>query len=325
MEHQHPMKKSFLIVAMSLLLLTGLMTHSAHPAAAQQRRTRTPTATATITPTGTITPTPTRLLRATPTPLALILLPAPSVRNGLVGDVVTLPDVHISSNYTTQFGDRVHFAMSNLQDLSAGEENGDGISALQFTIFDSTGEQVYRSDDAPTDGLCAFTSDYGECETWDFAANDFKWPSGIPVTSGRHFLVATARGTTRERQGTWTLDFEIRLERDGLQGMDGAARFRSTSRSGSTYRVEIDTFGFTPSANATHLHLFGNSIPEAAAVGGVAGILEFPDSDEIAVPGLQRIRVPASLLRYGDSQLCVALANPDHTTLPERGECVDLP
>jgi hypothetical protein len=325
MEHQYPMKKSFLIFAATLLLLTGLSAHLAQPATAQQRRTRTPTATVTVAPTRTVTPTPTRRPRATPTPLALILLPAPSVRNGLVGDIVSLPDVHLSSNYTTQFGDRVHFAMSNLRDLSAGEENGDGISALYFTIFDSTGEQVFRSDAAPPEALCTFTSAYGDCETWDFAANDFRWPTGMPVTSGRHLLVATAIGATSERQGTWTLDFEIRLDHDKLQGMDGAARFRSIARSGSSYSVEIDTFGFTPSANATHLHLFGNSIAEAEAVGGATGVLEFPDREERAVPGLQRMRIPVSLLRYGDSKLCVALAHPDHTTVPERGECVDLP
>ncbi len=288
--------------------------------AATARATATPTATATLTSTPDV-----RL--PTPTPPAFVLLPAPSVKEQLAGDVVTAPGVLLSGVYPSIFGDRVALAMANLRDTSAGAYVGDGIDTVTFTIIDTANGAAVHTRVARAD-RCAFGAQGGQCSVLDLAASNYYWPSGATARSGHYLLVATAQGAVADHKGTWTLPFEVRLTRDGFQDLDGAARIFALQQSADGWTVTVESFGFAPLALGTHLHLYDAASVETTAPAPGAIVIEFPDAmDNMRVgdwTGSVRIAVPAAALNAYARFLCVAVAHPDHTILPGRGQCVAL-
>ena len=315
------------------LLLAG------RPAAAQfGRATPTPVGTATVrpaatvrataTPTATVTLTGTPNVRLpTPTPPAFVLLPAPSVKEHLAGDVVTAPGVLLSGVYPSIFGDRVALAMANLRDTSAGAYAGDGIDTVTFTILDTANGAAVHTRVA-RDDRCAFGAQGSQCRVLDLAASNYYWPGGAAARSGHYLLVATAQGAIADHKGTWTLPFEVRLARDGFQDLDGAARIYALEQDADGWIVTVESFGFAPLTVGTHLHLYGAASVEATAPAPGAIVIEFPDAmDNMRVgdwTGSVRIVVPTAALNAYVRFLCVAVAHPDHTLLAGRGQCVAL-
>lgn len=298
---------------------------STPPATATPRATQRATPTQSLTPSPTPDGTPAPLLRAR---VRRVILPAPSVKNQLVGDVVSDPDVPLSANYPTLFGDRIDFGMANLRDLSVGDTEGDGISALRFTIFDIEGNEVFAADSSFEQGFCAFGGNLDACTVHDFGAYGNRWPGGAPARSGRYTLVAFATGAEPDHKGAWTLAFELRLARDaGLQESDGAVFIRSIAREGEALLLDVETLGFTPFAQGTHLHLFPGSLEEEEAVGGAQALFEFPAAETGAASayGFNRITIPLAAWPTYDETICVAIAHPDHTVLAGRAACVALP
>lgn len=331
--HRHlPLKNSVvaaallgIVLALALLLPGDLAAQNATPTPRPTRvraATRTPIpslrATATVTPTATLIPTP--------APLAFFILPAPSVKHTLVGDVIAPLDVPLSAHYPTLFGDAIALGMANLRDLTAGPEDGAGIRSVTFTILDLTGLVVHEVTAPAGAPFCAFgRDDSGDCAIHRFDEYSPVWPQGAAARSGRYTLVAFAQGAQDDHKGAWTLSFELRLKRDGLQESDGAARFRSVERDGRRLLLTIETFGFTPFARGTHLHIYPGSLREEEATADAPGVTVFPTGYE--QPGaydLVRMDVPMQG-GYGAAQVCVAVVHPDGTLLPGRGECVDIP
>ncbi|MGL4647895.1 MAG: hypothetical protein ACRC1H_00700, partial [Caldilineaceae bacterium] len=233
------------------------------------------------------------------------------------------------------FGDTIDFGMANFRDITAGPNDGDGITALRYTIYDMEGVEVFARDAAADESFCAFGGDEEACTVHDFAAYGNRWPDGTPARSGRYSLVAFATGAEPDHKGAWTLIFELRLSSDaGLQTSDGAVLVRRLTSLGDSLLLEVETLGFTPFAQGTHLHIFPGTLEEAEAVGGAAGarlgVLEFPivggEGEGVAAAyGLSRIRIPAAVIpAYADS-VCVAVAHPDHSVLIGRAVCVALP
>lgn len=321
------------VLVLTLLQGTPLEAQGVRGAPTPARTTRstaTPTTTLTtpVTAAGTATPA---FLLPTPTPPAFVLLPAPSVKNQLAGDVVTAPGLLLSGAYQGIFGDRIALAMTNLRDTSAGSLAGDGIKRVTFTIIDTaTGEPVHTR--VAGDDRCAFGAAYTGCVILDLAATAYTWPEGAPVHSGHYLLVAFAEGVVADHKGTWTLPFELRLARDGLQALDAAARIRAMAPrggdEGSGYIVTVETFGFAPLAAGTHLHLYGAASAQAGGSGPTGPVVEFPaDIADMGVGdwrGSVRVDIPIAALDANTRVVCVAVAHPDHTILRDRGECVAL-
>ncbi len=334
-------RPQIIAAALGLLLMAlGWILFGATPAQAQFGRatptprpgaTSAPTATATLTttiiPTATIIATATALL-PTPTPPAFVLLPAPSVKEQLAGDIVTAPDALLSNAYPSVFGDRIGLAMANLRDTSSGNAAGDGIASVTFTVLETASGAVVHSSVAYAPPFCVFGTLNTGCATLDFGGRD-AWPDGTPAQSGHYLLVAFAQGDVPTHKGVWTLRFEVRLTPDELQAFDGAARIRNVAQSSDGWLVTVESFGFAPLAIGTHLHLYAAPSAAAGADGPSGPIVEFPT--DVAADAMQReshsaeVLVPRAALRNGDRVLCVAVAHPDHTLLPERGECVALP
>ena len=317
-----PALAGLVLVLLALLLLAPAET-------AAQTATPTPRARfATRTPTLRVTTTLTPTLIPTPAPLAFFILPAPSVKNNLVGDVIAPLGVPLSANYPTLFGNTIALGMANLRDLDAGPEEGAGIQSVTFSIFDLTGALVHRERANAGAPFCAFgvdSADPSVCAAHTFDEYQPQWPGGEPARSGRFTLVAFAQGEDPTHKGTWTLSFELRLAADGLQQSDGAARIRSVERDGRNIVLTIETFGFIPFKQGTHLHIYPGTLAEEEAGADRPGVVVFPA--DYSAPGaydMVRIRLARSS-GYGVARVCVSVVHPDGTPLPGRGECADVP
>jgi hypothetical protein len=294
--------------------------------------TRTPAVTPTITPTVEITGTP------LPAPLALVVLPAPSVKNELAGDIVSPADVPVAVGYPMLYEDSLNFGMYNVRDLFAPDTyvatpNDSGIEFVHFAILDRHANLMYERTAENGAPFCAFGGgEFGtdtDCETLRFDSNNPRWPDGNPAVGGRYTLVAFAQGLEEARKGTWTLPFELRLSGEGIGDSDGAVRFLSAEREGEDLLVEVETFGFTPLMGGTHLHFFIDALDEVNASADTPGVIEYPTAyEEPSAWGAMTLRIPLAVLAfppdYGmeTGKLCVAIAHPDESILGGRGECV---
>jgi uncharacterized repeat protein (TIGR01451 family) len=97
------------------------------------------------------------------------------------------------------------------------------------------------------------------------------------------------------------------------------AQITGISLSGSQYAVTFDTVGFTPQLPGQHVHFFFDTVPPEQA--------GMPGSGPWYVYG-----GPSPFTGYGvadrplgATQLCVLVANPDHSVIQGSGNCYDLP
>jgi tRNA A-37 threonylcarbamoyl transferase component Bud32 len=97
------------------------------------------------------------------------------------------------------------------------------------------------------------------------------------------------------------------------------ARINNITLDGTTYVVDFETFGYTPTLPGTHVHFFFDTVPpEEAGVpgdgpwilyGGPSPFTEYSTGDR---PG-------------GATDMCSLVANEDHSVILDTGNCVSLP
>ena len=207
------------------------------------------------------------------------------------------------------FRDRMVFR-AEVFDANVGTVDGDGIDNVQFTILDDQGKQVhFRQENSP--GYCVFGGGEPDCNVLVFADTGFKWPDGetiFPVLYNVSIDINPQYGDPV----TWFWSFAVELPHD-------AARINSISIQGDRYAVDFQTFGFAPQLPGQHVHFFFNTVP----------------TDQAGVPGQGPWKLyggssPFTAYAVGErpqdaTQMCVLVANEDHSVQPNTGNCVDLP
>jgi hypothetical protein len=98
-----------------------------------------------------------------------------------------------------------------------------------------------------------------------------------------------------------------------------SAQITGISLEGDRYSVNYTTVGYTEALPGQHVHFFFNTVPQEQA--------GLPGSGPWIVYG-----GPRPFTGYGPAdrpgnatQLCILVANPDHTILANSGNCVNLP
>lgn len=85
------------------------------------------------------------------------------------------------------------------------------------------------------------------------------------------------------------------------------------------YVVNYETMAFTESINSQHIHFFFDTTPiEDAGLPGTGPYLMYTGPRPFADVSIFDTPPKAT-------QLCARVANPDHTIVPDSGNCVDLP
>ncbi len=199
-------------------------------------------------------------------------------------------------------------------DANVGTKDGDGIQNVVFRITDSEGDQVHERTENHA-GYCVFGGGEPDCNVWVFAEHGYKWPDGEPITNGTHNVRATINAQNGESVD-WNWSFKIELPG---QQQPLAARINGISVQNGLYVVDFGTSGFTPQLPGQHVHFFFNTVPpEQAGVPGsgpwilYGGPSPFTGYGVADRPG-------------GATQMCILVANPDHSVQLGTGNCVGLP
>ena len=97
------------------------------------------------------------------------------------------------------------------------------------------------------------------------------------------------------------------------------ARITGIAVSDGRYVVDYQTFGYTPALPGTHMHFFFDtvSVPDAGVPGAGPWFLY---AGPPPFTGYKVSDKPADA-----SQMCILVANPDHSIIPDTGNCMTLP
>ena len=293
------------------------------------------------------TPRPTSTPRPTPTPsptpqrLALNFVPtdgddgndflrgsAPFNR----GRAVALPGFRfdeISDNMV--FRDRIVFAVE-VFDTRAGLRDGDGIAYVDFAIENDFGDEVYRNrEEFPA--YCVFGGGDPNCSVLYFA-NTSRWPGGERIEDGDYLAVIDIVAENGDVT-TWRWRFSI--ERRGQTipqptpvvdpapgGNGDTARITDIRLVDGRYFVAFETSGFLPVLPGRHVHFFWDTVPQSHA--GVPGSGPW----QLYPPGPGTGLSPFTMFTQDDrpagaTQICILVANADHSVNQGTGNCYPLP
>jgi hypothetical protein len=287
-----------------------------------------PTNTAAPLPTVTLAPLPTGTPLAdtatppppTPTPIAIAVLPVdgggadtPNIRNNNPvkgGRNVTLPGFTPAEAANPMvFHDRIVFR-TEVFDANVGTYDGAGIDDVQFAINDDLGQQVHFRQENNA-GYCVFGGGEPDCTVLNLAAAHYRWPAGgtiFPVNYSVVMDIKPAHGDTV----SWVWSFSVAFPKN-------MARIDGISLEGDQYVVDFETFGYTAQLPGQHVHFFFNTVPP----------------DQAGVPGKGPWKLyggPSPFAEYatgdrppGATQMCILVANADHSVQPDSGNCVNLP
>ena len=109
--------------------------------------------------------------------------------------------------------DREYLYRLSAHDINVGEDDGDGIASIEFTIRDSDGNVVH-SNSEETPGFCVFGGGEPDCNTWLLEDYVYKWPSsGIPVEEGVYELrVRVILDDDSQGDGNWSYELTVDLD-----------------------------------------------------------------------------------------------------------------
>jgi hypothetical protein len=280
----------------------------------------------TLAPTSTApapTPAPTNTEAAappTPTPIVIAVLPVdggggdvPNIRNNNPvkgGRNITLPGfTPAEASEPMVFRDRMVF-QAEVFDANVGTYDGAGIDNVRFTIADDLGRQVHFRQENNA-GYCVFGGGEPDCTVLNFADAGYRWPDGesiFPVNYSAIIDIKPQNGDTV----SWFWSFSVQFAKH-------MARIDGITQQGNQYAVDFETFGYSNQLPGEHVHFFFNTVPP----------------DQAGTPGKGPWKLyggPSPFTEYGvgerpqgATQMCILVANADHSVQANSGNCVDLP
>jgi hypothetical protein len=259
-------------------------------------------------------------LTPSPTPVLVAVLPVDgggadqlNIRNNNPvkdGRNVTLPGFAPDEvSEPMVFRDRMVFQVE-VSDRNVGTGDGEGINSVTFAVTDDRGEPVHFQEENNA-GYCVFGGGEPDCNVLNFEESHFRWPGGdtlYPVLYSVSIDIQPYSGDTVN----WLWSFRVELPHD-------AARIDNISVQNGYYVIDFEAFGFTPELPGQHLHFFFDTVP----------------TDQAGVPGSGPWKIYGGASPFteyavserpsGAENMCVLVANPDHTIQPDTGNCFPLP
>jgi hypothetical protein len=308
-------------------------------AAPEPAPANTPLPTATPTPVQVeVSPpaTPTALPPAAPTPVRIAISPVDgndgndfvrSSANENNGRVVLLPGFAPADvEDTPTFRDFINLRVE-VFDTRAGLYDGAGIEKVIFRIIadDGLGDVVWELEELRP-AFCAFGGNDPACLAIDLAAGA-QWPAPFAGGINNNVYLAQIDITPTEGEPTqWRWRFFIDSpDLAGPQPAANTARINSIWVQDGRYVVDFETVGFTPQLPGQHVHFFFDSVPpEQAGMPGSGPWQIYPTANGQPAPS------PFTLFTVAQrppnaSQICVLVANANHSVNQGTGNCVALP
>jgi hypothetical protein len=210
------------------------------------------------------------------------------------------------------FRDKLVFQVE-VFDASVGSRDGDGIKDVKITIRD--GDKVVHERTEEQAGYCVFGGGEPDCNVWVFADYDYKWPGGDPIINYRTYNVDMVITPQQGEVANWRWSFMVELPG---QASPPQARINNITIYDGLYAVEFETFGFEPQLPGQHVHFFFNTVPpDEAGLPGQGPWIVYGGPSPFTGYGVAD--------REGATQMCILVANPDHSVQLNTGNCFDLP
>ena len=243
------------------------------------------------------------------------------------GRVVLLPGFDQAAlDDTPTFRDFINLRVE-VFDTRAGLYDGAGIDNVTFRIIadDGNGDVVWETVETSAP-YCAFGGDDPLCTAIDLGSSA-RWPNPFAGQISNNVYLAQIDITPTQGDATqWRWRFFIDSPNLAApQPAPNTARINRIWLLEGRYHVDFETFGFTAQLPGQHVHFFFDSVPpEQAGVPGGGPWQLYP-----AAAG-QPATNPFSLLTAASrpasaSQMCILVANPDHSVNQGTGNCVALP
>jgi hypothetical protein len=242
------------------------------------------------------------------------------------GRVILLPGFDQSEvNDPMVFRDRIVFRVE-VFDTRAGQVDGAGIEDVTFRIEvdDGSGQIVHeRREQVP--GYCVFGGGEPDCNVIPLQDGS-QWPEpyGGEILKGQY--VAKIDIVPVDGEPTqWRWQFEIESIAQTDTPPNDTARINSVAAEDGRYVVDFETFGFEPLVPGQHVHFFFDTVPpEEAGVPGSGPWQIYPTGPD------KPNNSPFTLYTIdqrpdGATQMCILVANEDHSVNQGTGNCVDLP
>jgi hypothetical protein len=243
------------------------------------------------------------------------------------GRVVLLPGFDPSEvTDPVVFRDRMVFRVE-VFDTRAGQVDGAGIQDVTFRIEadDDSGQIVYEKQEK-TPSYCVFGGGEPDCNVLTLEDGS-QWPNSYSadIQNGTYLAKIDILPVDGEpTQWRWRFNIEIHGQTTSYPA-DNTARINAISVQDGRYIADFETFGFEPMMPGQHVHFFFNSVsPEEAGVPGSGPWQIYPTG-----PGEPNTS-PFTLYSVdqrpeGATQMCILVANEDHSVNQGTGNCVDLP
>lgn len=245
------------------------------------------------------------------------------------GRVVLLPGFDQSAvEDTPTFRDFINFRVE-IFDTRAGLYDGAGIARVTFRIVadDGQGDVVWEKvENGPA--YCVFGGNDPGCTAIDLRSGA-QWPNPFAGRISNNVYLAQIDITPTAGEATqWRWRFFIdspNLAAAAPEPAPNTARINRIWVLDGRYYVDFETFGFTAQLPGQHVHFFFDSVPPGQA--GVPG--SGPWQLYPAAAG-QPATNPFTLLTVASrppnaSQMCILVANADHSVNQGTGNCVALP
>lgn len=278
------------------------------------------------------TPVPT----ATPTPVRIAISPVDGndgndfVRgsaNVNSGRVVLLPGIDQSAvEDTPTFRESINLRVE-VFDTRAGLYDGAGIDTVTFRIIadDGNGDVVWEKveSNAP---YCVFGGNDPLCTPIDLRSSA-RWPNPFGGQISNNVYLAQIDITPTEGDATqWRWRFFVDApELAAPEPAPNTARINQIWVQDGRYYVDFETFGFTPQLPGQHVHFFFDSVPpEQSGAPGSGPWQIYPAA--AGQPGTS----PFTLLTVASrppnaTQMCILVANANHSVNQGTGNCMALP
>jgi hypothetical protein len=274
----------------------------------------------------------------TPTPVRIAISPvdgndgndflrASSNENN--GRVVLLPGFDQAAvEDTPTFRDFINFRVE-VFDTRAGLYDGAGIERVVFRIVadDGLGDVVWEKVET-TAPYCVFGGNDPGCSPIDLR-DGAQWPNPFAGRINNNVYLAQIDIIPEQGDETqWRWRFFIdspNLAAAQPEPAPNTARINRIWVQDGRFYVDFETFGFVPQMPGQHLHFFFDSVPpEQAGRPGSGPWQIYPAANGQPAPSPFTLFTVAQRPRNA-SQICVLVANANHSVNQGTGNCVALP
>ncbi|HNS02602.1 MAG TPA: hypothetical protein PKM78_09515 [Anaerolineae bacterium] len=245
------------------------------------------------------------------------------------GRVILLPGLSQAEiDDTPTFRDFINFRVE-VFDTRAGLYDGAGIDHVAFRIIadDGQGDVVWEKEEL-NPAFCVFGGDDAGCSAIDLSGGA-QWPAPFAGQINNNVYLAEIDIVPDQGEPTqWRWRFFIDspdLAAAQPEAAPNTARINDIWILDGRYFVDFEAFGFTPQMPGQHLHFFFDSVPLLQAGAPGSG----PWQIYPAANGLPATN-PFTLLTVANrppnaNQMCILVANADHSVNQGTGNCVELP